>query len=326
MSSLGQRIKGLRLDQGQTTKQVADAIDLTQDTYTRIESDTIIPHEQVLKRIAQYFEVTPEYLLREKNARIRLSAALRNFFYHNKGKAFRILTSIGLIAAIAFPTINLIKSASDKGNPIVNSDNIENIIIGDYNTVIQYKKTDSIIELVDVSILEDGEFPVLDVKLRNSGDTIAFFYKMQFDMIEYYQMKNIHVEHYLPAEPSTNYDIILTDDSIQCFDISQKLPGNDIDRFTVTLATATGDPYVPAICVFSIRLYYNDEEYVESGNMVVPISNSARIEGKYGSYTDMQLAYENYINLIRINKYDAVKSDRFTKILNSYEENKDVFT
>lgn len=326
MDTLGQRIKHLRINKGETVKQTADAVGLTQVTYKHIENDEIVPHEAVLKRIAAYHEVTPEYLLNEK-IRLRLWAATTNFFYNNKGKAFRTLTALGLVVAIVFPTVDFVVSNfSQEQPPISFNGSIDSVITGDYNTIIQYKKSDSIVELVDISIVEDGEFPVLDIKLRNSGDTIAFLYKLEVNMIDYFQMNNIHVEHYYPEEPSYNYDIVLTDESIQTFNISQVIPGNDVDRFTVTLATTTGDPYVPAICAFSIRLYYNSEEYVESGYMVIPISNPSRIAAKYVSHTDFQLAYDNYINLRRLNEYDAIKSDWFIKIYNSYDENKDDFS
>lgn len=313
------------MNRGETTKQTAEALGITQATYKRIENDEIVPHEMLQTRIATHFEVTPEYLVDDNDVKIRIIAAIDNFF-NNRGKAFRILTALGLIATIVFPIINFAISYFSEDQAKVSIDGtIDNVIIGDYNTIIQYGKTDSIVELVDISIKEDGEFPVLDVKLRNSGDTIAFLHKLEVNMVEYFQMNNIHIEFYSPVEPSQNYDIVLTSDEVQTFDISQAIPGNDIDRFTVTLATTTGDPYVPAICVFSIRLYYNSEDYVESGRMVIPITNPYRIEGRFISHTDMELAYENYTNLCRINEYDAIKSKIFTEIYNSYEENKDDF-
>lgn len=327
MNTLGKRIKRLRFNKGESIRQTSEALYLTQSTYARIERDEITPHELIIKRIAAHFEVTPEYLINEHRITLRLASAISNFFIHNRGKVYRILAALGVIASVLFPLLECFDtSGSDNPSTIIENNNIENVVIGDSNTIIQYKRTDSIIELVDLSIIEDGEFPVLDIKLRNSGDTVAYLYKLEVNMIDYFQMHNIYDEYHSYVEPSSNYDIILTERATQDFTISQKIPANDVDRFTVSMATTTGDPYFPAICVFSIRLYYNNDGYVESTAMIIPVGNPKRIGGKFIASTNNELAYKNYQNLIRINDYDAVKSDHFTKILQSYVQNKDVFS
>lgn len=320
MYTLGEKIKRLRINKGETTKHTATAVGLNHNIYKRIEKDEIIVPEKILKRIAVHFEVTVEYLKNEKRIKVRFLSALKNFFLYNNGKIFHCLVALGLIVALVVPIIELAMGTSPTDESIIN------IITGNHNTVIYYKRTDSILEIVNVSIKEDGEFPMLDIKLRNSGDVVAYLYKMEIVMKDYFQMYNIYQSFYSPAEPSCNYDFVVANNKMQSFDVSQKILGNDTDRFTVTLSTTTGEPDCAAICTFFIRLYYNnDNQYVESGYMTIPINSAARYSGAYIAAVDLELAYQNYVNLCRINKYDAVKSVHFKKIFESYEKNKNSF-
>lgn len=251
---------------------------------------------------------------------------VHNYFIENKGKPYKIIVAISLIVAIIAGIVTILDPSHTQTNNIYSNNYIESVTAENFNTIIEYKKTDSIVELINVTIDETERFPKLDIKLRNSGDLVAYLYKLEIDMAEYFQLNEYRNIDCLPAEPSKNYDIMLTEEKKQSFDISQKIPGNDVDRFTVSLATDTGSAYIPAICVFSFRLYFNNEEYVESGYIVIPITNPKELNGFYVSSIDYDLAYDNYINLKRINEIDAIKSESFIKILESYEENKESFS
>ena len=159
----------------------------------------------------------------------------------------------------------------------------------------------------------------------NKGDFIAYLHTVKVYMLDYFQMENIYYESYYEVEPSKNYDILLSSEKEQEFDISQTVPENDVERFTVTLATNTGDLGFPAICFFYVELLYN-EESVTSSNMIIPINNGRRIDGKYVSDMNFENAKTNYENLLKFDKYlNAVKSNSFSLILESYRENKDDF-
>ena len=45
----------------------------------------------------------------------------------------------------------------------------------------------------------------------------------------------------------------------------------------------------------------------------------------YISHTSMEIAKKNYLELKKMNNYDAIKSNHFISILKSYEENKSDF-
>ncbi len=57
------RIKKLRLDRNLTQKQVADALEIQRPTYTRYETGIREPDLEALNRLADFFEVSVDYLL-----------------------------------------------------------------------------------------------------------------------------------------------------------------------------------------------------------------------------------------------------------------------
>lgn len=60
---LGKRLKELRSDRGMTQKQLACALGLNAVTYLHYEKGQREPPLAVLVQIAQYFEVSVDYLL-----------------------------------------------------------------------------------------------------------------------------------------------------------------------------------------------------------------------------------------------------------------------
>ena len=101
---------------------------------------------------------------------------------------------------------------------------------------------------------------------------------------------------------------------------------NDVDRFTITLATNSGDPDLPAICYFYVELFYNEEDVVTTSRMIIPINNGRKIASKYVSHMNYENAKINYDSLLKFDSYtDAVKSNSFKLILESYKDNEDDF-
>ena len=248
---------------------------------------------------------------------------LKKFFFKNKGKLFCIVVAIGTIFAVILPLLDIIK----KNNIVEINDSKVISIDGDGNTIIvEYERTDANVEIVDLKINEDGEFPILDIKVRNKGDFIAYLHTVKIYMLNYFQMENIHNESYYEVEPSSNYDIVLSNEDEQIFDISQAVPQNGVDRFTITLATNTGDPGLPAICYFYAELIYNENDIITTSKMIIPINNGRRIAAKYVGDMNYENAKKNYEELLKIDNYtDAVKSNLFNSILESYKENEDDF-
>ena len=66
------RIRDLREDHDLTQQQVADAIGITQRKYSYIETGTQPLTDELLVRLANYYKVSIDYLLRQTNISRRL--------------------------------------------------------------------------------------------------------------------------------------------------------------------------------------------------------------------------------------------------------------
>lgn len=65
--TFGQKLKNLREEMDMTQTQVAELIPMNQSNYSKIERDWQEPDLKQLKRIAEIFEVSADYLLDIKN-------------------------------------------------------------------------------------------------------------------------------------------------------------------------------------------------------------------------------------------------------------------
>lgn len=63
MDSLGASFKKVRTEKGLTQKQVADGIGITEQSYQRYEYGRIVPSAIVLIALADYFDVSLDYLV-----------------------------------------------------------------------------------------------------------------------------------------------------------------------------------------------------------------------------------------------------------------------
>jgi transcriptional regulator with XRE-family HTH domain len=65
------KIKELRLLKEKTQAQIANALGIAQQTYARYELDGIMPPVEMLKKIADYFNVSIDYILGIENEKIQ---------------------------------------------------------------------------------------------------------------------------------------------------------------------------------------------------------------------------------------------------------------
>ena len=61
------RLKMLRKDRGLTQKQVADALKITEVSYQRYEYGSVRPRIEMLIALADYFDVSLDYLVGRSN-------------------------------------------------------------------------------------------------------------------------------------------------------------------------------------------------------------------------------------------------------------------
>ena len=63
MDSLNAQFKKIRLERGFTQKQVADGLNITEQGYQRYEYGKVVPSALVLIALADFFDVSLDYLV-----------------------------------------------------------------------------------------------------------------------------------------------------------------------------------------------------------------------------------------------------------------------
>lgn len=63
MPTFGERLKQLRIKTNITQKQMAQKLKITERAYQRYEGDTSTPHYHTLITLADYFDVSLDYLV-----------------------------------------------------------------------------------------------------------------------------------------------------------------------------------------------------------------------------------------------------------------------
>ncbi len=205
----------------------------------------------------------------------------------------------------------------------------DKIIIGDRNKVqitnISKEKQKSDIKIVDISLDEDKEFTV-DIKLRNIGDQVAYIKEISFNILDYYNMLDPQKTLYQLIKPSHTYDVILGKEKQQVFKVSQRIGANEVDRFQVKLASSIAEARMSTIYYLTLSIIYDEDNKVEQSEKYLWAVPSVReYAGYFISQMDMEIAKKNYLELKKMDGYDAIKSEHFLGILRSYEENKSDF-
>lgn len=62
MATIGERLKSLRLQKKPTQKAIAEAVNITEVSYQRYEYGTVRPSLDTLIALADYFDVSLDYL------------------------------------------------------------------------------------------------------------------------------------------------------------------------------------------------------------------------------------------------------------------------
>lgn len=69
MATLGQRLKSLREEKRITQKQIGDLLKVSESSVGKYESDQRTPTPDAITKLADYFDVTADYLLGRTNYR-----------------------------------------------------------------------------------------------------------------------------------------------------------------------------------------------------------------------------------------------------------------
>lgn len=167
---------------------------------------------------------------------------------------------------------------------------------------------------------------LLHKRIRNIGDQVAYIKEISFDILDYYNMINPQMTHYQLVESSHTYDVVLGKEKQQVFNVSQSIGANEVDRFQVKLASSIAKTRMVTIYYLTLSIIYDeDNKVVKSEKYLWAVPSISEYAACYISHTSMEIAKKNYLELKKMNNYDAIKSNHFISILKSYEENKSDF-
>ena len=235
-----------------------------------------------------------------------------------------IFSGVGIALISTF--FSIVKTKTSKGGEgKINVRGNKNII-GSGNVVqitnVIEEKQQSNIKIVDISLDENEEFTV-DIKLRNIGDQVAYIKEISFDILDYYNMVNPQMTNYQLVEPSHTYDVILGGEEQQVFKVSQSIGTNEVDRFQIKLASSIAEARMVTIYYLTLSIIYDeDNKVIKSEKYLWAVPSIRECVACYISHTSMGIAKKNYLELKKMNNYNAIKSKHFLDILRSYDENK----
>jgi len=182
---------------------------------------------------------------------------------------------------------------------------------------------ESSLQLVDVSFIDSGEFPVLDIKLRNTGDKIAFLKRADFEVEKIWTLEATVFPS--AEEVSQNYNVILPlsgDPYSISKSISQSIKPNNVDRFTFTLGNDGGGPPRFYVYLMTVKLVYDEDDKSLKTQRLLFVTERA---GPPLSFALMgPFAKDRFIKnqgiMTEINEIDAMKSERLKETISYFAE------
>lgn len=133
----------------------------------------------------------------------------------------------------------------------------------------------SLIELTSASTYPgDGELPVLDIKLRNPSPEIVVLTKAVFTVKHIWSIHPVKLNKSM-LSISEEYDVQFPEQEPvynKSHPLSQSIPTNDADRFTLTLRPAWTD----CIILASLELGYNNDEKLSCGDILFGMKDTGQ--------------------------------------------------
>ena len=94
--NVSKRLVELRANKGITQKKVADVIGITESSYGKYEQCINLPRMDNLKKLADYFGTTPEYILfgKKEESSTELTRLLEDFTPEEQEKNVKIMKEL----------------------------------------------------------------------------------------------------------------------------------------------------------------------------------------------------------------------------------------
>lgn len=153
------------------------------------------------------------------------------------------------------------------------------------------KKQKAILNIVDIHEVDEENnesesyIPLIEVKIRNSGEEVAFLKKVTFKTLNHWDIYTD--QHPSLKEVSATYDVKISEinNSLSNINISHEIKPQETDRIEFTLSTDYfGDPLGLSIFQLELELFYNeDSSSVKSSQIIMHIPPPIILEGSYFS-------------------------------------------
>ena len=168
-----------------------------------------------------------------------------------------------------------------------------------------FMEDDDSIELVDVLVLVDKGLPVIEFKVRNIGDEVAFLKAAEFEILESRDISEC--TSYLAWPVSYVYDVELPievplNSFVQRVNISQAVPANDVDRFQFKIGNKiAGMPGGSIIYQLKIRILYNKNSEIVSDEVLIMVPHTIGTLDRSGASGEcLERTYENGIYMLNL--------------------------
>lgn len=170
---------------------------------------------------------------------------------------------------------------------------------------------DAYVELIDVSVDDKDRAPIIDIKVRNIGEKIAFLKRAVFQVLDY------RIIPFCPrgggVDSSYTYDVglpvYITNLPYKTeINISQSIEPNDVDRFQFRMGTS-GQGLEFIIYQLEIGILYNvgEDNKINTDKIIIAIQQQTQIVGYTAPGSDdpyydacLKQYYENAIYMLNL--------------------------
>lgn len=177
--------------------------------------------------------------------------------------------------------------------------------------------------LVDAVVNDEQEgYPTLELKLRNTGQEVAFLKKAQFHITNVYGLSSGLMFKRVPV--SWNYNVLLpsTAPLIVDTDLSQSIQPNEVDRFTITLGAKEFLSDSSQVYRVQLSLIYNeDNRRLDTDNFLFFIKYpAATLAATSIPEHQFKAAKKNLVVAKSISSLQGVRTESVSKFIKYYEE------
>lgn len=167
-------------------------------------------------------------------------------------------------------------------------------------TALDYKnfpEKDSVLELVDISVLDKRGFSVLDIKIRNIGNAVAFAKRIEIEMLE--RKATGWMESQYPVPVLCKYHILLDFPAgkSKAYNIAHQIEPNGVDRFQIILGSIEPD-FV--YCTVKLKIHYNANAVIQSEPIKLKIQTYRNIFHRQKLEEILQLESLEFLQPIKL--------------------------